>query len=89
MLPSDDSNFTLPELNIRGRIYDTGTQLTLCCGRCGSEVPIKKISEVRVYAHNVHMIISFDLAHMVRHGEYSLLCEQCASADQPALVAAG
>ena len=83
---SSETNPDLPELNIRGRVYDNGSTLTLCCGRCGSEVPITKVADVRVYAHAAHMLISFDIAHMVKQGEYSLLCDACATAEQPALA---
>lgn len=67
----------LPELVVRGTVHDDGNGLVLTCGLCGGETRISKITEVKVYAHDVHMVIAFDLAAMIRSGEYSLSCETC------------
>jgi transcription elongation factor Elf1 len=78
-----------PTPSVRGAVHDSGSSLVLTCGQCGKEHAIQRISEVRVYVHGINVVVAFDLASMSRHGEFSLLCPSCATAESPAPVLAG
>lgn len=71
-----------PELVIRGSIHDNGDGLVLTCGQCGERYPVKRITQVKVYFHGTHVLVSFDVAHLSKRGEFSLLCDSCASTAQ-------